>query len=128
LTCRSGEILVGSAENPIGPCTNGVIDCWNQFNPLDGFITEEGSIPEALSRAYQTVLETMPTSTPRIGLPLYQKVEKFLASLGSKVLGPYFRHGNIQKTQVYLVMSHDSKCLGVISLLSANKRLATKRV
>jgi hypothetical protein len=105
-----------------------VIDCWNQFNPLDGFITEEGSIPEALSRAYQTVLEKMPTSIPRIGLPLYQKVGKFLASLGSKVFGPYFRHRSIQKTQVYLVMSHDSKRLGVISLLSANKHLATKRV
>jgi hypothetical protein len=71
------------AENPIGLCINGVVDCRDQFNPLDGFIIEEGSIPEALSRDYQTVLETMPTSIPRIGLPLYQKVEKFLASLGS---------------------------------------------
>lgn len=64
----------------------------------------------------------MTTLIPRIGLPLYQKVEKFLASLGSKVFRPYFPHGSIQKTQVYLVMSHNSKCLGVISLSSANKQ------
>jgi hypothetical protein len=103
-----------------------VIDCRDQLNPLDGFIIEEGSIPEALSRAYQTVLETMPTSIPHIGLPLHQKVEKFLASLGSKVFGPYFRHGSIQKTQVYLVMSHDSRCLGVINISSANENLGNQ--
>jgi hypothetical protein len=87
-----------------------VIDCRKQENPLDGFVIEEGSVPEALSHFYHAMLEKMPGSVAPTGLHAYQKVEKLLAGFGSKILGPYFEKGSTEKTQVYLIMSHDSEC------------------
>lgn len=99
-------------DHPIGPCINGVIDCRDQLNPLDGFVIEEGSVPQALSPFYQAMLEHMPGSITPTGLSAYQKMQRLLARFGSMILGPYFRKGSVEKTQVYLIMSHDSKtCL-----------------
>ncbi|KAL5350902.1 hypothetical protein ACLOAV_004475 [Pseudogymnoascus australis] len=95
-------------DHPIGPCINGVIDCRDQLNPLDGFVIEEGSVPQALSPFYQAMLEHMPGSITPTGLSAYQKMQRLLARFGSMILGPYFRKGSVEKTQVYLIMSHDS--------------------
>ncbi len=43
---------------------------------------------------------------------LAQKTQAAMARYGSRFLGPYFKNGAVEKTQVYLVMSHDSKTQG----------------
>ena len=86
-----------------------MIDCRDQLNPLDGFIIEEGTVPKALAQFYQTMLELMPGKIPPTGLNPFQKVQSLLAREGTKLLGPYFAKGSTEKTQVYLIMSHDSK-------------------
>jgi hypothetical protein len=53
----------------------------------------------------------MPGQAAPTGLSAFQKVKHLLARQGSKLLGPYFPKGSTEKTQVYLIMSHDSKSL-----------------
>jgi hypothetical protein len=98
-----------SPDHPIGPCINGVIDCRDQHNPLDGFVIEEGTVPQALASFYEAMLEIMPEQVAPKGLNAFQKAKHLLARQGSKLLGPYFSKGSTEKTQVYLIMSHDSK-------------------
>jgi hypothetical protein len=86
-----------------------VIDCRDQQNPLDGFVIEEGSVPHALAPFFEAMLELMPGQVAPTGLNAFQKVKHLLARQGSKLLGPYFPKGSTEKTQVYLIMSHDSQ-------------------
>ena len=97
-----------SPYKPIGPTISGIIDCREGHkNPLDGFVIEEGAVPKALAPLLQTMLETMPgKQSPHLGF--MSRIHHALASIGSRVLGPYYSKGSIEKTQVYLVMSHDS--------------------
>ncbi|KAI0457985.1 glucose-methanol-choline oxidoreductase [Xylaria acuta] len=98
-----------SPYHPIGPCITGIIDNRKGHeNPLDGYVIEEGTIPGALAPFMQALLEIMPGSVETEGESLYQRVQANLARAGSLFLGPYFRKGAIEKTQVYLIMSHDS--------------------
>ena len=85
-----------------------MIDCRDQHNPLDGFVIEEGTVPQALATFYEAMLEYMPGQVAPTGLDAFQKVKHLLARQGSKFLGPYFSKGSTEKTQVYLIMSHDS--------------------
>lgn len=103
-------------ERPIGPCINGVIDCRDQLNPLDGFVIEEGTIPQSLSTFYEAMLEQLPGSIGPTGLSAYEKMKHLLARYGSKIFGPYFSKGSTEKTQVYLIMSHDSESWQLASL------------
>ena len=97
-----------SPYKPIGPTISGIIDCREGHdNPLDGFVIEEGAVPKALAPLFQTMLETMPgKQSPHLGF--MSRIHHALASIGSRVLGPYYSKGSIEKTQIYLVMSHDS--------------------
>lgn len=97
-----------SPYKPIGPTITGIIDCREGHkNPLDGFVIEEGAVPMALTPLFQTMLETMPGKQyPPLGFT--SRIQHTLASIGSRILGPYYAKGSIEKTQVYLVMSHDS--------------------
>ncbi|KAI0205429.1 glucose-methanol-choline oxidoreductase [Astrocystis sublimbata] len=98
-----------SAYHPIGPCITGIIDNRKGHeNPLDGYVIEEGTIPGAFAPFMQALLEIMPGSIETEGESLYQRVQANLARAGSFFLGPYFRKGAIERTQVYLIMSHDS--------------------
>lgn len=98
-----------SPYNPVGPTITGVIDCRDiSDNPLDGFVIEEGAVPKALAPLFQTMLEMMPGNQYPQGYNLFAKVKHVLAQQGSRFLGPYFKKGSIEKTQVYLIMSHDS--------------------
>ena len=101
-----------SPYNPIGPCITSVIDCrHNLENPLDGFVIEEGSVPHALAHFLQAMLDLMPGSEEPKNLTVLDKAHSALARYGSRFLGPYFKKGAIARTQVYLIMSHDSKQL-----------------
>jgi hypothetical protein len=98
-----------SPYHPIGPCITGIIDNRKGHeNPLDGYVIEEGTIPGALVPFMQALLEILPGSIETTGESLIEKVKAHLARAGSLFLGPYLRKGAIEKTQVYLIMSHDS--------------------
>ncbi|KAI0104878.1 glucose-methanol-choline oxidoreductase [Nemania sp. FL0031] len=98
-----------SPYHPIGPCITGIIDNRKGHRtPLDGYVIEEGTIPGALVPFMQALLELMPGSVEETGESLVESVKANLARAGSFFLGPYFRKGAIEKTQVYLIMSHDS--------------------
>lgn len=104
-----------------------MIDCRDQLNPLDGFVIEEGTVPRSLSVFYQAMLEQMPGSTAPTGLDAYHKMESVLARLGSKFLGSYFSKGSVEKTQVYLIMSHDSKSSQLLPLHLLMSAQATRQ-
>ncbi|KAI5867312.1 FAD/NAD(P)-binding domain-containing protein [Durotheca rogersii] len=98
-----------SPYHPIGPCITGIIDNREGHdNPLDGYVIEEGTVPAALAPFLQAMLELLPGSIEPTGEGLVDKLKANLARVGSAVLGPYFRKGAIGKTQVYLIMSHDT--------------------
>ncbi|KAI1338969.1 glucose-methanol-choline oxidoreductase [Xylariaceae sp. FL0016] len=98
-----------SPYHPIGPCITGIIDNRaGHENPLDGYVIEEGCIPGALVPFMQALLELLPGSIEPRDESLYERCKANLARAGTFFLGPYFRKGAIEKTQVYLIMSHDS--------------------
>lgn len=97
-----------SPYNPVGPCITGIIDNrQGHANPLDGYVIEEGTIPQALAPFLQTMLDLMPGSLSSEE-SLMDKASAKLARWGSRILGPYYKKGAIERTQVYLIMSHDS--------------------
>lgn len=102
-------------SNPVGPCITGVIDCReNNDNPLDGFVIEEGTVPAALAHVLQFMLDCMPGSIEP-NEPLHKRTQAAFARYGSRFLGPYFKGGALERTQVYLIMSHDSTCLSSLT-------------
>ncbi|KAG8408450.1 hypothetical protein J3458_019485 [Metarhizium acridum] len=96
-----------SHDSPVGPTINATIDMRGQTgNPLDGFVIQEGAVPQALSRLMQTIVDVQPCG----GKPrkrIVQRTRKALARWKSRLLGPYTRGGAIQNTQIFLIMSHD---------------------
>lgn len=99
-----------SPYKPVGPTINGVIDCREGHdNPLDGFVVEDGAVPQALAGLLQTMLDFMPGSIGPQKEGIVGRTQAALARYGSRFLGPYFKKGALEKTQIYLIMSHDSK-------------------
>jgi hypothetical protein len=93
---------------PVGPTIAGVIDCRDQENPLDGFVIQEGAVPAALVPSMQALMESMPGKIyPKQWGPLLW-FRHFMSRQQSKLFGPYSRGGSVQRTQVYLIMGHDS--------------------
>ncbi|KAH8908597.1 FAD/NAD(P)-binding domain-containing protein [Coniochaeta sp. PMI_546] len=98
-----------SPYKPVGPTINGVIDCREGHdNPLDGFVIEDGAVPQALAGFLQTMLDLMPGSIGPKNESVVERTQAALARYGSRFLGPYFKNGAMEKTQIYLIMSHDS--------------------
>ncbi|KAK6075726.1 glucose-methanol-choline oxidoreductase [Seiridium cupressi] len=99
----------GSPYNPVGPCITGIIDNRSgHSNPLNGYVIEEGVVPKALAPFLQAMLELLPGSIGPKDEGLIDTFKANLARVGSFFLGPYYRKGAIERTQTYLVMSHDS--------------------
>ncbi|KAI0472100.1 glucose-methanol-choline oxidoreductase [Xylariaceae sp. FL0804] len=98
-----------SPYRPVGPCITGIIDNRKGHeNPLNGYVIEEGTIPGALAPFMLAMLELLPGSIAPEGESLFERFKASLAVAGSFFLGPYFRKGAVEKTQMYLIMSHDS--------------------
>lgn len=97
-----------SPERPIGPTINGVIDCRDQLNVLDGFVIEEGAVPEALGLGLRIMLENLPGAIYPPNNGVIQQLQRFVSRQTSRFLGPYTPGGSSQRTQTYLIMSHDS--------------------
>lgn len=97
-------------RNPPGPTITGVIDVRDPKsspNVLDGYVIEEGAIPAAMAPIVQSLFEAIPGKIyPRAGQ--YKALRHFLSRMQSRVFGPYAAGGSMNRTQTYLVMSHDS--------------------
>ncbi|PYH96670.1 FAD/NAD(P)-binding domain-containing protein [Aspergillus ellipticus CBS 707.79] len=94
-------------DRPVGPCITSVLDRRDQKNPLDGFVVEDCAVPYALAPLMFSMLEHLPDMIrPRYD-PI-EKITKFATRMMAKFLGPYSPKGSVQKTAVYLIMSHDS--------------------
>jgi hypothetical protein len=91
-----------------GPTITGCIDLRGPAHTLDdardGFIVQDGAVPEALAPIIQTLLETH--TSFEISMT-YQGIRRTLARLKSWAFGPYTRHGSANRTMVFLTMSHD---------------------
>ena len=94
-------------ELPIGPTITGVIDCRDQENFLDGFVIEEGAVPESLAKVLQAMLEAMPGKITPANYGLQERLRHLLSRQKSRLLGPYVQGGSVERTQIYLIMSHD---------------------
>jgi hypothetical protein len=109
--------------HPPGPTITGIIDNRNPEtakNVLDGYVIEEGVIPGALAPFVQTIFEAMPGKVyPTINLARLSR--GLWSRLQSRVLGPYTAGGSVDRTQTYLLMSHDSN-EGILAL-QGNKPL-----
>jgi hypothetical protein len=107
----TSEIVNGlgseGAPEPCGPTITGAIDNRRASpNVLDGYIIQEGAIPRALAPLIQPVLELLPGKV----YPAYTIMERFqnlFSRVKSGVLGPYASGGSMNRTQTYLIMSHD---------------------
>lgn len=98
-------------KNPVGPTINAAIDMRGKSgNPLDGFLIQEGAVPQALSKLMQTIVDMQPSSK-KPKKTIIQRARKAAARWKSRLLGPYCCGGAIQNTQVFLIMSHDSAFL-----------------
>ncbi|KAF2103993.1 cholesterol oxidase [Rhizodiscina lignyota] len=92
---------------PIGPTITGVIDCRDQPNPLDGYVIEEGAITQPLVPVLQYMLEAMPGKIYPRNYGLAQWLRHFISRQKSR-LSNYAASGSLERTQTYLIMSHDS--------------------
>ncbi|KIM77112.1 hypothetical protein PILCRDRAFT_12290 [Piloderma croceum F 1598] len=96
------------SASPVGPTITGIIDCRDQGNPLEGFVIEEGAVPEALVSGIQVLLEGMPGKVFPRQWDLTHRLRHLMSGLRSRMFGPYSSGRSVQRTQVYLIMSHDS--------------------
>ncbi|KAJ4302940.1 hypothetical protein N0V90_001831 [Kalmusia sp. IMI 367209] len=98
------------SSDPPGPTITGVIDARDPKsspNVLDGYVIQEGAIPEALAPLIQIMLEGMPGEIrPEVGN--YNALRRLWSSAKSRIFGPYVQDGSINRTQTFLVMSHDN--------------------
>lgn len=113
---NSDEIVNGvgrehpDQHHPPGPTITGIIDNRNPEtakNVLDGYVIEEGVIPGALAPLVQTIFEATPNKVYPTFSPLHA-LRYIGSSFQSRLFGPYSKGGSIDRTQTYLVMSHDS--------------------
>jgi hypothetical protein len=97
-------------HHPVGPTITGIIDMRDEEvapNVLDGFVIEEGAIPEALAPIVTTMLELTPDKVAPQGLSLLNRVRELASDIGTNLFGAW-RHGDsLNRTMIYLIMSHD---------------------
>jgi hypothetical protein len=91
-----------------GPTITGCIDlrgaAHTRQNARDGLVIQDGAVPEVLSPIIQTLLETHRSGSPSRS---YHMLRGSLARLKACIFGPYARNGSVQRTMVFLTMSHD---------------------
>lgn len=92
---------------PIGPTITGVIDCRDQENFLDGFVIEEGAIPGGVAALFQSMLQSTPGNINPQNFGLQERLRHLVSRSKSRLSGPYVQDGSVERTQVYLIMSHD---------------------
>ncbi|KAJ7177844.1 hypothetical protein C8R46DRAFT_1212580 [Mycena filopes] len=99
------------ADAPCGPTITGVIDNRGPHtspNVLDGYVIEEGAIPQALAPVIQAMLEVLPGKEHPDPFTAAERLRHLLSRTKSRFLGPYAKGGSVNRMQTYLIMSHDS--------------------
>jgi len=101
------EALGKMSSKSCGPTITACIDMRGSThakNVRDGYIIQDGAIPGALAPVIQSLLETQTTAIPSESSSTRGNL---LARLKNWILGPYARGGSVNRTLVYLTMSHD---------------------
>lgn len=109
---------IPNRADPCGPTITGVIDNRGPDtspNVLDGHVIEEGALPEALAKLIQPMLEVLPGKLYLEPFTLENRLRHFLSRTRTRFMGPYAVGSSVNRTQVYLIMSHDSN-EGILSL------------
>ena len=73
-------------------------------NVRDGYVIQDGAVPEALGPVIQGLLETQTTSVPSRS---FNHGRKLLARLKSWIWGPCIKYSSVNRTLVFLTISHD---------------------
>ncbi|KAK7452183.1 hypothetical protein VKT23_012286 [Stygiomarasmius scandens] len=113
------------ASNPPGPTITGVIDNRGPEtspNVLDGYVIEEGAIPAVLAEGLQTLLEALPGKQHPEQYGIQERVRHVFSSMKTRFLGPYAEGSSVDRTQTYLIMSHDSN-EGILTLKNDKSHL-----
>ncbi|RFU75515.1 cholesterol oxidase [Trichoderma arundinaceum] len=94
-------------NNPVGPTiTSAIDDRKGHENPLNGFILQEGTMPQAFCELLQCMLDLMPGSHAS-EKSILERTQEAMGFWKSRLLGPYSKAGTLGNTQVFLIMSHD---------------------
>ncbi|KAH7345933.1 hypothetical protein BKA66DRAFT_433768 [Pyrenochaeta sp. MPI-SDFR-AT-0127] len=96
-----------SLAKPCGPTITSCIDMRgprDASNVRDGYIVQEGAIPEALAPVVQALIETQQV---RVQSNSFNSIRGIIARAKSWILGPYTKGGSVKRTMVFLTMSHD---------------------
>src|SRR5271170_5173306 len=96
---------------PVGPTITGIIDMRDEEvapNVLDGYVIEEGTVPELLAPLLETIFGlTAPGKIGPCGVKLVEDVAELAAKVSEKAFGSWHYGGSLNRTMIYLVMSHD---------------------
>ncbi|GME65013.1 putative glucose-methanol-choline oxidoreductase protein [Neofusicoccum parvum] len=100
-------------SHPAGPTITGVIDNRDEKtspNVLDGHVIEEGAIPESLAAVFQYMLEGSPDKIFPSKWGIIEQLRHFASRTQARLpfVGPYLPGSSVNRTQTYLIMSHDS--------------------
>jgi hypothetical protein len=110
---------------PCGPTITGIIDNRGSKvspNILDAHIIQEGTIPQALAPVIQSLLESIPGKVYPKPFLFKARARQFWSSMKIRIFGPYVIGGSVNRTQTYLVMSHDNN-EGILSMEHDKLRL-----
>ena len=97
-------------EYPVGPTITGIIDMRDEEvapNVLDGYVIEEGAIPEALAPIMGTIFCLTRGKTGSDRLKLVEEFTEIAAKRSEHLCSPCRHGGSLNRTMTYLVMSHD---------------------
>jgi choline dehydrogenase-like flavoprotein len=97
-------------NHPVGPTITGIIDMRDETvapNVLDGYVIEEGAVPSALAGALQIMFAATPGKVAACQRSLRDRLHELKDGASSLVLGAWNQGGALNRTMVYLVMSHD---------------------
>ncbi|ORY10462.1 hypothetical protein BCR34DRAFT_348379 [Clohesyomyces aquaticus] len=111
-----------SVAGPCGPTITSIIDNRGSEavpNIRNGYVIEEGAVPEALAPMIQTMIEVQPN---QVYPKHYSRIKCLLNRIKTMVMGPYSKGCSTNRTQSYLVMSHDTN-EGVLTLEDEQPRL-----
>ena len=74
---------------------------------LDGYVIEEGAIPSSLAPVLQTLLESLPGKKHGV-YGVKERLRHLQSRTEALLFGPYSPGSSVNRTQTYLIMSHDS--------------------
>lgn len=97
-------------DHPVGPTITGIIDMREEAvapNVLDGYVIEEGAVPSALAGILQTMFNLTPGRAAVSERSLHDRLRELRDGTASQLLGAWHEGGALNRTMVYLVMSHD---------------------